>query len=92
MRGPCQPSIVVQLVSPQQLDNVVRFIRNWKQLFDTDRRLKLVIGLSANDTEYQEVNSLLAEEFNFVRKASNQYSFPLIVVTGTIRKSACLSA
>ena len=79
-------------MSPQQLDNVVRFIRNWKQLFDTDRRLKLVIGLSANDTEYQEVNSLLAEEFNFVRKASKQYSFSLIVVTGTIRMSGCLSA
>lgn len=46
-----------------RIDNVVRFIRNWKQIYDADRKLKLVVSLSANKTEYDVVTNLFSREF-----------------------------
>ena len=53
-----------------RIDNVIRFVRNWKQIYDFDKNIKLVISLSANPAEYNEVTTLFEREFAAKRKIS----------------------
>ena len=34
-----------------RLSNLVRFLRNWRHIFEADRSLKLIISFAGNSTE-----------------------------------------
>ena len=43
-------------ISYGRIETVKRFLRNWLQIFEADRALKLILSFSGNDTEFRPVS------------------------------------
>ena len=51
-------------ITGSRLSNAVRFLRNWRQIFEADRSLKLIVSFSGNSTDRDQFDKVLRDELN----------------------------
>ena len=51
-------------ITGSRLSNAVRFLRNWRQIFEADRSLKLIVSFSGNSTDRDQFDRVLRDELN----------------------------
>ena len=51
-------------ITGSRLSNAVRFLRNWRHIFEADRSLKLIVSFAGNDTDRDHFDKVLKDEMN----------------------------